>query len=126
MTDDENGFRPVVVQPRDLALAGRFLRSVLSGIDCINPFLAVSQPMELELDAIGRLGQARGLRAAREAIADAMNRDRLIEWAGRYRPHSFEIPMPDLTSPPRRRLFGAAGEIPIEWPRLQMNVRLAK
>jgi len=106
MSDDDHLSRPVVREPRDLALAGRFLRSVLSGIDRINPMPVVSQP--LELDAIGRMGQARGLQEMRDARADTMNRERLIEWAGRYRPHTFEIPFPDLTPAPLRSDFTLA------------------
>jgi len=79
--------------PRDLALPGRILRSVLSALDRINPILSVSQPKELELDAIGRMGQARGLIEMRDAAETPMNAQRLAEWSARYRPHTFHVPL---------------------------------
>lgn len=84
---------PVITEPRDLAPAGRLFRSVFSFADRINPFLAASQPADLEFDAAGRAGQVAALCAARDAIADEVNARRLQEWAARYRPHVFAIPM---------------------------------
>ncbi len=89
----------VITTPRDLALPGRLLRSLLGGIDRVNPFLAASQPTELEFDAIDRLGQVAGFSAMRDAMSEGMNEARLIRWSKRYRSHSIE---------PWQHFFGAA------------------
>lgn len=95
----------VITKPRDLAPAGRFLRSVLSLADRINPLLAVSQPTELEMDAADRVARVAGILKERKTRADQVAAARFASWASRYRAHSFDVP---LQLPAWDRKFPAA------------------
>jgi len=88
-----NQDQPAITEPRDLAAPGRILRSVVSLTDRINPFLAASQPRELEMDAADRAGQVAAYLADRDAKIEIVNADRLLRWAARYRPHVCEVPL---------------------------------
>ena len=79
--------------PRDLVTAGQILQSVFALADYVNPFLLVSQPKELEMDAVDRESQVAGFLEERKTRAEKVNADRLARWAGRYRVHSFGVPL---------------------------------
>lgn len=127
--------RPAIHPPRDLALAGRILRSVLSCVDRFNPVMAVSQPAELG-EAVDRVGQVAALCAARDALADKTNARRLQEWAARYRAHAFDVPSelpqwaPTCPAPPAGDHF-ALPDVPgvpfrIPFPAVQFSLRARK
>jgi hypothetical protein len=105
MTAADPGDLFVITQPRDLAPAGRILRSVLALFDRINPMLAVSQPAELEMDVADRVGQVAAILADRDTRVDQVNADRMAKWAARYRDHSLDVP---LQLPAWDRKFPAA------------------
>jgi hypothetical protein len=105
MTLDEIAPRPVITIPRDLAMPGRILRSALSLVDHVNPFAAVSQPRDLEFDALDRDGQVAGLVAVREAMAKGINHQRRANWRAAFGGVEPEVPLP-LTPDEVRRAMG--------------------
>ncbi len=90
MAPTTDALLPAIKTPRDLDLPGRILRSMLSHLDRVNPFLAASQPVDLEFDAIDREGQVAAFLAMRAVMEPYENRHRLESWACRYRARAFE------------------------------------
>lgn len=76
--------RPAIHPPRDLAMPARFLRSALSLVDSINPFLAASQPADLVFEELDRKGQVAGFLASQAAMEDGMNARRRSAWRARF------------------------------------------
>lgn len=79
---DEMAPRPAITTPRDLALPGRVLSSVLALFDGLNPF-PVSQPVELDFADDDRKGQAAAFLKWREVVWASQNAARRAQWRAR-------------------------------------------